>query len=95
MTTALINRVDGIDRELVKPERVFPVPASARWPEKTTRQRMSAKRRARIAHEIAAVHTATLPRSLAHTVEFSPAYPGFEAQEALAIRAELSAAGVL
>jgi hypothetical protein len=90
----MINRVDGIDRELIEPERVFPVPESARRRDTRGRGRMSAKRRARIAHEIAAVHTAVLPRSLARAVSFAPAYAGFEA-EASAIRAELHRAGVL
>jgi hypothetical protein len=104
MTAELIARVDGLPAVLLERERIFP--ASPRRNGATgrpvnRRKRLSARERARVERETAAVHTAVLPRSIRGMLDgrdpvvgtfFAAAAP---AEEDAEIRAALAAGGLL
>lgn len=60
MSETLLARVDGLPEVLLERERIYPVPANGAG---NGRKPLSAKQRARIERQTAAVHTAVLPRS--------------------------------
>ena len=101
MTTAQLARVDGLPAVLLERERIFPAPAGRDGHEANGRTRLSAKQKARVERDAAAVHTAVLPRSMRMLLNGrEPVVGTFFAAAGLAeedaeIRAALAAGGLL
>jgi hypothetical protein len=104
VTAELIARVDGLPVVLLERERIFPVPAggngsTGRRP--NGRRALSARERARVERETAAVHTAVLPRSIRAMLDDAELTVGTffaaaaSAEEDAEIRAALAAGGLL
>jgi hypothetical protein len=91
MSPTLLARVDGLPAVLLERERIYPAPNGSAG---GSRRTLSARERARVERQTAAVHTAELPLALRR--ELDPISPWARDElDRAGLLAELAQAGLL